>query len=326
MPSKGQFSACVAVLFDRPVSADDLADALNRLAPPTVVKAAEAWEFSGPAAVIPYRPEVNGSLVADAVDRPWPDAMGDPKTDPTLFAAWSVGAFGPYTFPGSLTRATLQSWAWPDGKAVLNGHKAFARLRISYTLGGGPDAPTLPEEYDPVAELKFLTGAAIEVLTLPGAICYFNPSGEAIRPPELVSDALRYADEEQVPPLDLWANVRLYDAGDGWRLMDTVGHSQLDKPGLPGPFPDLEVGLPPGDKYEPQEIDGFLRNVSIYLLDHGPVIRDGDTIDGPGDVRWRAKVRKNGLVVPPRPTVRFFPDDGSTPPPSMLIDPETPAG
>jgi hypothetical protein len=326
MPTKGQFTACVAILFDRPVSADDVATVLGRFGHVTRVEAAEAWPFSGPAAVLPYRPEVNGSLVADSVDRPWPDEMGDPKTDPKLFAAWMVGAFGPYTFPGGLTRATLQSWAWPEGKTVLHQHRAFVRLRISYVLGGSPDSPIVPADYDPTSELRFLTDAAAEVLKLPGAICLFNPSGEAIRPPALVADALRYADEDDVPPLDLWANVRMFNVDDDWVLMDTVGHSQFDVPNSDKPFPDLEAGLPPGDKYDPQEIDGFLRNVSIYMLDHGPVIREGDTIDGPGDVRWRAKVRNHGLVVPPRPTVRFFPDDGSTPPPGMLVDPETPAG
>jgi hypothetical protein len=322
MPVKGTVTACTCVLFDRPPTVDQLAEALTGF---EIVsrrsKGGERWEFGGPSVGLAYRPDVNGYVSVDTVDRPWPDHMGDPKDGVTLFGAWSLGHFGPFTFPDGLKRAAQQCWAWPDGKTAPERHRAFVRLRTSYTFGlpQGDQTPLFPPDYDPVGELRFLTDAAAAVLALPEAVCYFNPNGEVLRPVKMVADRLLWADESGYPPLDLWANVRLFNVDDGWHVMDTVGNGQLDHLGLPTPFPDLEACFPRG-ACDVGEVDPFLRNTTLYVLRQGPVFRGGDTIDGPGG-RWRAWGRKRGLVTPPRATVRFF-LDGVKPPDALFADPD----
>ena len=105
---------------------------------------------------------------------------------------------------------------------------------------------------------------------------------------------------------------------EGWLVMDTVGNGQLGLPDLP----DLEACTTNKKNYDLQQIDVFLRNTTLYLLRQGEVFRDGDTIDGPGGVRWRARIRRCGLIDPPRRTLRFFPEDGTKPPDALFRDRE----
>src|SRR5690606_38263004 len=108
---------------------------------------------------------------------PWPDAMGDPEQEADLFAAWTMSALGPFTFPGALERSVEHAMRWKDARARVPAHRAFVRARSSYVLGKGGDAPIIPEGYDPIAELFQLTAITRAVLELPGAVAYFYPSG-----------------------------------------------------------------------------------------------------------------------------------------------------
>jgi Domain of unknown function (DUF4261) len=67
--------------------------------------------------------------------------------------------------------------------------------------------------------------------------------------------------------------------------------------------------------YDAAKVDNFLRNASAYVLERGPVIRDGATMDGPGDVRWQGFNIKEGRIAPPRQVIRWFPQDGRKAPP-----------
>jgi hypothetical protein len=225
MPIKGCFTACVCVLFDQPPSVDALASVLADSGHEVVkrVEPGEQWQFRGSSLVIAYRPEVNGYVSLDGVDHPWPDAMGDPQSDPLTFGAWTMGHFGPFTFPGGLQRAAQQSWFWPEARAAVEQHGAFVRLLASYVFGGGRDTPLFPEDYNPIDELHFLLGAVAPVLGLSGALAFFNPNGEVLRPAEQFHDSVRWAREHHLPPLDVLANVRLFNVDEGWLVRDTVG-------------------------------------------------------------------------------------------------------
>jgi hypothetical protein len=317
MPIKGMFTAGACVLFERPVSLEALADALGEFEIVNRSEAGEHWAFGGPSVSLAFRPDINGYVALDTVDQPWPDHMGDPKTDPMLFGAWSMGHFGPFAFPNGLTRAAQHSWGWPEGKTIPKRHSAFVRIRASYVFGGVPDTTSIfPDAYDSLAELEFVTKVALAVLQLPGALCYFNPNGETLRTATSLRESLEFAEERNVPALDAYCNVRLFNVDDGWLVMDTVGNGQLGLPDLP----DLEACMHKQKKYNLQEIDPFLRNTTLYVLRQGEVFHDGDTIDGPGGGRWRARIRRCGLIEPPRRTLRFFPDDGTEPPEALFRD------
>ena len=92
--------------------------------------------------------------------------------------------------------------------------------------------------------------------------------------------------------------------------MDSVGNWQLD-------IPDHEVGFPSAD-FSPQEVDNFIRNASLYILKNGNIIKDGDTMDGPGNIRWQARHFKNGLSAPPRNTLRWLPFGSKSVPDRLL--------
>ncbi len=316
MPIKGQFTAGVCVFFDRTLEIEPVATAIEAGGFSVLkrIPAGEHWQFHGPSLKVSYRPEVNGFAAVDVVPRPWPDEMGDPQSDPMTFGAWSMGYFGPFAYPGGLRRAAQQTWSWPDGKSIPNRQTGFIRILVSYVFGAEPNAPIIPEDYEPIGELEYALWVAASVAKLPGAIAFFNPNGEVLRAPDTIEEQLVWSTNHQVPPLDLLANVRLFNVDPGWSVMDTVGNSQFDHLKLSKPFPDLEA-LVPKKGVNLQEVDPFLRNTTTYLLRNWERFGDGDTINGPGG-NWRGLIRERGLLNPPRSTLRFVPT--WTQPPDLL--------
>jgi len=297
---KGIFTQSACVLLARPISREQLEEALRAFDVRGRHDAAESWAFGGPSLTLTFRPEVNGAAVVDVVDQPWPDAMGHPQESPDIFGAWTFGQFGPFTYPGNLMRAAEQSWGWEAGRTITGRHQAFIRIRTSYVLGSDGKAKVLSPDYDPVPELMFLADAALALMQLPGALCYFNPNGEVLRDLDGVRESLDYARGAKLLPLDLWSNVRLFNVCEGWSMMDTVGNGQLD-------LPDVEACFAEG--YDCGEVDRFLRNVTWYLYRQGEVINDADTMDGPGGVPWQARPRDEALSPPPRRVLSWRPLD-----------------
>jgi hypothetical protein len=300
---KGFFTQSACVLLSRPAVLDEVVSLLGETG---IVKRTDdrpaSDDMAGPSVVLAFRPEVNGYVDVDIQNRPWPDHMGDPKAEPMLLGAWSMGHFGPFTFPGNLQRAAEQSWGWKAGREIPERHRAFIRIRSTYVFGAQDETRLMPDDYDPLGELVFVTRVARRLLDHPAALAYFNPNGETLRERAALEDR----DAASPPPLDVWTNVRLFNPGNGWLLMDTVGMSQLDRQDCEACFPE--------ESNDPGEIDAFLRNVCLYLMEAGDVIKDGHTVDGPRGARWRARHIEEPLVSPPRPTLRLFPADAQPPP------------
>ena len=175
--AKGLFSQGVALLTDGRTTVKDVKRALvgHKFKVAREVKSHGDWRFSGPSVVIPFRPDVNGYAAVDIVDQPWPDAMGDPKSDPMTFGAWSMGHFGPFAHPGGLSRAVQSARAWGVGLAIPEDPGGFVRIRLSYSFGAKPKAPVLPKNYDPVAEMMFLS--RVVVARQDSGASAFNASG-----------------------------------------------------------------------------------------------------------------------------------------------------
>lgn len=261
------------------------------------------WEFSGPSLVVSYAPKKNGFVSIDIVEQPWPDSMGDIKVDTKIFSAWSMGYFGPFTFPGCLLRARQHSWAWTPGKLIAQNHKGFIRIRISYVFGAKDNSPILPDDYDCSAELIFLSKMAMVIMDIPGVYCYFNPNGEVLRDSNSFQDSWRFFANHQSLPLPLWSNVRFFKLNDNIAVMDTVGNGQLD-------VSDIEAVFPLS-KYDPGEVDSYLRNVTSYLINFSGELKSNEPIDGPGDsdLTWILELHEKGLVDPPRMVVRLYPKE-----------------
>ncbi|MCC9601706.1 DUF4261 domain-containing protein [Stieleria sp. JC731] len=317
--AKGLFTQGMCVLLRQPVSLEKLQESLSSF-DLVGVQESVVDNASPETLVMEFRPEVGGHLLVTPSTEKWPDDMGDPESTPDVFVAWSLGQFGPLAFPGCLERAAEQSWTWEEGEKAVAEHTCHVRLLISYVLGSESedqedddsedDVVLIPDDYDAMAELKFLMRAVSELLELPEAICYFNPGGEVLRDQSGLRQGLNFAWNYDLPPLDMWSNVRLFRTEESWVLMDTVGMGQLD-------LPDMEA-VYDTDKYDPEDVERFLRNASLYLMNSTEEFEDGDTADGPGDISWIALECDDSLSDPPRETIRWVPDDGSEPPESLL--------
>lgn len=303
--AKGLFTAGLAALFDHTPSTASLVDWLSEHGD---LERLPGGSMGVDPLVLSFRPEANGRLVADIVPSGWPDGMGSVEEDPDLFGAWAMGGYGPFAFPGGLSRAVEQSWSWPGAEAAVASHRAFVRLRCTYAIGAEPDQAVVPADYDPLAELLFLHELAA---TLPGASALFNMNGEVLQPPSVVQQRLLDGKASGYVPIDVFSNVRLYNIGPSWSLMDTVGMAQVDRP-------DVEAAF--DGRVDPNEVAGFLRNIGLYLLEAGDVVETGHTLDGPGGP-WVASRHDEAWVAPPRPTVTLTPV-GTTPPPDLF--PERP--
>jgi hypothetical protein len=300
---KGFFTATACLLTDGRATYADVKGALVG-ADIEVAKetpGSESWAISGPSLVVPFRREHYGCAAVDLVQHPWPDAMGDPKSDAMTFAAWSMGHFGPFAYPGGLQRAGQHSWSWEAGRTVADGHKAFIRVRIGYAFGAPEDARVIPEDYDPLEELEFLNRIILALFELPGVLCYFNPNGEVLRDERSFRQACEFGREHDLMPLNAWSNVRFFNLSEEFGFMDTVGNGQLD-------IRDIEAIFPMA-RYEPGNIDNYLRNVTLYLHGLDREMKSGETIDGPGEtgLSWCLELVEDGLVAPPRSVLRLFP-------------------
>jgi len=307
------------VLLAKPTSLDVIVPLLSEFQIAKRIDDFKEIHMGGPSLIVAFRPEVNGYANVDIREGKWPDDMGDPKTNPMLFGAWTMGFYGPLTFPGGFRRAQEQSWIWPEGREVAERHNAAIHIRTSYVFGAGKDAKVLPPDYDALAEMHFITRLALALLKHQDALAYFNPNGEILADEKVLLKSLTYHKEHDLPPFDVWVSVRMLNPNNGWMIMDTVGMEQFF-------LPDLEACYPSG-KYDPKDVAYFLRNCSLYLLQKGEVIKDKDTMNGPGNINWQAHHVNKELSSPPRRLLRWFPLDGSKPPPEMLeSEPKTTFG
>ncbi len=307
---KGFFTQGVAVLLRSPVDLDQLAKALSGFEIMKRVEGGETPEMFGPSLVVAYRPEVNGYASVDFYPSKWPDHMGDVKLEPMLLGAWSMGYFGPGAYPFGLERATGQAWRWEGAAEAVAGHTAVLRLRTSYVFGAGEDAKIIPADWNPRDELMFLMRMVLALASLKEAICYFNPNGEVLLPFPALAESLEHHAKHELPPLDCWSNIRFFNLSETWFFMDCLDGHQLG-------LPDQEVAFPLS-LADPGAVDGFIRNITLYLLQKGDVIKDGDTMDGPGGIKWQVKTFDSGMSDPPREVMRWLPCGVTDVPPALL--------
>jgi hypothetical protein len=304
------FTQTLCVLLKSDVPLDDLSRVLASYGPQRRNALDEPWEFSGPSLQIPLPEQDRGFVIVDVVSKPWPDAMGFEAQDSPLFQAWDAGQFGPFTFPGSLERASEQSWGWPEGRSVPSQCRGFIRVRLGYEIDedASPE-DVFPDEFDPVGELAFLTGICSKLLTLPQAICYFNPNGEVLRDQESFRESESLCEEHDIPTIDLWSNIRLFRFDSDWAMMDTVGNSQLG-------LPDIEACFD-AESYEYNSVDQLLRTVSMYLVGNEE-FEEGEEIEDEAGITWRMSMHEDSLCDPPRPVIRLLPNDGRDVPEELL--------
>jgi hypothetical protein len=317
---KGFFTQAAYLLLEQAFPVATLQRALQRH---DVLRAHEAvggansgWMGGFANVLLPLRREVNGYLTVDLIERRYPDGMGDPKEAPDLFGAWATGWMGPFTYPGNLARAVRMCGNREAITDAVDRHAAMVRILSSYTLGAiEKDHPILPADYHATQELERITEVARSVFEIPGALAYFNSGGETIFTKSSFDAVRDYHRSAGLLPLPLWSCVRLFNLSDhpGWTLMDTVGMEQLDTTDMEACFQHRS--------FDPAEVAKFLRNATDYFRQKGPVIKDGDTMDGPGNVRWQALAFEHSFAQRPRATIRWLPLAGLQAPSALVTRP-----
>ena len=269
----------------------------------------QSWAFAGPSVIVDYRSDVNGVVQVDIVNQHWPDAMGEPSgAAATIFGAWSMGHFGPCTFPGALERGLQHAYAWPGAREVAPRHTAFLRVRSSYVFGASGSFPIQPADYDPIDELRFVSEVQLALAGLPGFLAMFNPNGELLLPAERVEECIHRDARGEALAVDAWANVRMFRPsrdGEAWMLYDTVGMGQLD-------VCDHQATLPRDHESTPH-VPGLLYSIAEYDAQNRGVMGPDDTATDSGGCLWRAHEGGDALVVPPRRAVYWSPSNVRVP-------------
>lgn len=303
---RGLFTQSAIVLTDRALTLEVVERALASFAPTRREATKQAsWLSAGTELVVRMKPEQNGMLLVDVIDRRWPDAMGDPKEDVDLFGAWSMGGFGPLVFPGGLARAGNHAIAFPDAAKAIDRHASFIRIRTTYVLGQGQDAKAIPDAWDGLFETLFVVKVARALLELEGTLAFFDPNAEILLPADEIDASLAQAKELAIAPVDLFAHVRLFGIGDaeGWTLMDTVGLERFF-------LPDVEIAI--DESVDPDDAASFLRGVALHLLESGDVLPAATRVEGLGS-HFVVHRKERGLVDPPRAVVRLVPEGVEVP-------------
>jgi hypothetical protein len=172
---------------------------------------------------------------------------------------------------------------WAEAQGVLTRQRAHAKVFAE------------DDGASPLERLYASTRVASALLGLPGALGLLTDEGRALNSRDF---ALKRMDElkGRTPPLDLWVGVRYFPMADSaGYFMDTIGMAQLG-------LPDLEAYA--GAHLRTDAVAGWLRNLSLYLLQHGAEIHSGETLDGPDEQPWVAK-EDEATVEPPRNVVRM---------------------
>jgi len=162
--------------------------------------------------------------------------------------------------PGPIPWSDLEgpcatSWLWADAADVLRGHTAHLILTVSGEGG-------------PVDRMKLLTQLTASILaTCPGAIGVFWTHAALVIPPAMFRDFATQILPDGLP-LYIWVDFRVGGAEAGRSKGFTYGMESLGSM----EFETLDSPEPPGELRE------RFFGLATYVLEHGPVIRDGDTI------------------------------------------------
>jgi Domain of unknown function (DUF4261) len=154
-----------------------------------------------------------------------------------------------------LERACARSWAWPDARETLAGHKAHAIVSVTSHRHSVPEVTWL------------LTRAIVAMLECVDAAGIYWGSAEMVLDPEVFAKEVKESDADESLPLLLWINI-LVSSDDGRATASTRGLSALGHK----EFEVIDSSLPP------EKVLDFVGSVIAYLLGSGAVLKHGQTI------------------------------------------------
>jgi hypothetical protein len=156
------------------------------------------------------------------------------------------------------------SWLWPDAAKVLKHHVAHLVV-------------TVLSEAGPVERARLLTQVTASILaTCPEAVGVYWGDAALVLPPALFQEFTTQI-LPSGPPLYLWVDFRVGKTAGGKSSgfttgLAALGHMEFETQDSPEP---------------PDELRERFFGLANYVLENGPVIRDGDTIGEDANERIR---------------------------------------
>ena len=177
----------------------------------------------------------------------------------------------PAPYPWSdLEGPCATSWMWPGGMTateIIRPH----RTHLLVTMIGG--------KADRIRRRLILTGLTAIAGRQAGVLGIYWPDSTLVHYPKLFIKMADEVNSPQAPPLYLWVDYRVFRNADGTFGMFTTGLSAIG-------YMELEI---PSVAMEPAELRQWGMNISYYLIEHGPVLKDRDTIGATADAMFRIR-------------------------------------
>lgn len=185
---------------------------------------------------------------------------------------------------GTMDRAVAASIAWKDASAVVAVHGAH--VIVGCVLQ--------PENHEQALHFAMLTTfVAAAALDVSGGLGAYWASGEMMLSPDGMRSAVRAMLSKTLPVED-WINLM-------WFRGETAGQGQMIGAATIGvrPFLGMEIEFLPAPQ-QPVDLAQRIFGLVRYLLMHGMVIRDGETIGNSETDITRVRFLENGTRVPGR--------------------------
>jgi hypothetical protein len=156
-----------------------------------------------------------------------------------------------------------RNFLWPKGKEAAARH----RSHVIVTNIGGP-------EQTPIQSAIVVTRLSLVALKVFNGIGVYWGNASVSNSRETFEQFCEDISEEHVP-VPIWLRFQPVRAEDGKLGLYTLGMKQFG-------LMDLEVDR---CEREPHDLFEFVSNIAHYLIQSGPVIRDGNTVGGSAEER-----------------------------------------
>lgn len=149
------------------------------------------------------------------------------------------------------------AWYWPQAAEEMKTH----RTHVIAGLGAGPA--------DAVTRRLWLTALTGAVVAAAGssACGILWPGGMVVHAPEPFLDRARRMGRGNLP-LELWIDFRIFRESEDTLTLFTTGLAEFG-------VPDLEISR---SRRTFKDVYAAAFNTAHYLIDQGPVLKDGDTV------------------------------------------------
>lgn len=161
-----------------------------------------------------------------------------------------------------LEAACRAAWYWPEAAEQLRGHLAHVPVVL------------LAEDEDRINAALLLSSLVAAVAACSSAVGVYWAASGVVQPPEAFVSFCREGEEEFLP-LNLWIDFRLVEGDDGACALATTG---LEDFGLT----EIEVQ---SSRQTPEVVWEKAFKMAHYLLENGPILEDGETVELSDDER-----------------------------------------